>query len=587
MGEETRAGTATSIDELLHLACDLLMGLGAFVVTLTGAVRCVVCASMPPDDGLRRIGVLARNCLAHPSAHDHRLFWNAELSSEADSADRSLACVVAPVWAADTQVGLLGVVDTWLPEPGEDERAGLLALAETLARLALAETEGSEPTGLVSTGLLDGSPRSEPPSVGDAGREDGSDVWRAVLDALPDALVVTAGTGKVTMANAAFCRLTGHHAGDLAGMHLDKLLVPDAFGPDRFAPGAGGSAQHPSTERRLLATAADEHIAVVVRNERVRAPAGVACTVTLVRRAGPSASALGTPIEAVELAAHLDDGVVCLDANGTVVLSNRAADAFYGLPCDRSLVGSTLPLSGSMRTEDGEVVSADQHPALCSLRDGTPYSARIVVGDADADRRHVAVRARPFPVGDAVGVLVVMQDITDMWEERQRLTHFALHDPLTGLANRYLLLEELRRMMQGLARRGGSVTLVFLDLDDFKHINDHHGHDVGDEVLAAVARRLQGAVRADDVVARLGGDEFVIAHAGAEAVPDGDLIVSRLRKVLSAPVRLHGRAFDVGASIGWVSTESDEVDPEALLAKADRAMYRHKRDRSLARHRAS
>jgi diguanylate cyclase (GGDEF)-like protein len=154
---------------------------------------------------------------------------------------------------------------------------------------------------------------------------------------------------------------------------------------------------------------------------------------------------------------------------------------------------------------------------------------------------------------------------------------------LTNLANRYLLLEELRRMLQGLARRGGSVALVFIDLDHFKRINDEYGHDVGDEALTAVARRLVGAVRGDDVVSRLGGDEFVIAHVSTDRQPDGDHMVSRVRKVLSAPFRLRGQAFDVGASIGWVSTDSSDVGPDELLSRADQAMYRHKRDRPLVR----
>jgi diguanylate cyclase (GGDEF)-like protein len=138
-------------------------------------------------------------------------------------------------------------------------------------------------------------------------------------------------------------------------------------------------------------------------------------------------------------------------------------------------------------------------------------------------------------------------------------------------------------MLQGLGRRGGSVALIYMDLDDFKRINDEHGHDMGDQVLGAFARRLRGAVRSDDVVARLGGDEFVIAHATTERPPDGDLVVSRLRKVLSAPFSVRGIAFDVGASIGWVSTDKADVGPDALLARADRAMYLHKRGRADAR----
>lgn len=137
-------------------------------------------------------------------------------------------------------------------------------------------------------------------------------------------------------------------------------------------------------------------------------------------------------------------------------------------------------------------------------------------------------------------------------------------------------------MLQGLARRAGSVALVFLDLDGFKDVNDTYGHEVGDEVLKAVARRLQGAVRSDDVVARLGGDEFVVAHMTSGRTSDGDMVVARIRKVLSAPYRFGGRVFDIGVSAGWVGTTSSETGPEGLLNQADQAMYRDKRNRGTA-----
>ena len=272
-----------------------------------------------------------------------------------------------------------------------------------------------------------------------------------------------------------------------------------------------------------------------------------------------------------------------LDRRGTVVLANRAANVLHGLPPGRSLVGSPLPEATALRTEDGHVVAIDHHPGLMVVQDGIPRTARMTLGDGDESRRLVTVTARPVSGGGVEGALVVLHDTTEEWIEQQRLTHYALHDPLTNLANRYLLLEEIRRMLQGLVRRGGSVALVFIDLDHFKRINDDYGHDVGDEALTAVARRLVGAVRGDDVVARLGGDEFVIAHVSTDRMPDGDLMVSRVRKVLSAPFRLRGQAFDVGASIGWVSTDTADIGPDELLAKADRAMYLHKRDRPLVR----
>jgi diguanylate cyclase (GGDEF)-like protein len=461
VGVTDAAVESGSIDAGLRTALDLCLGIGAFVVSMTGVVRLVVSDAMPPEDGSRRIEVLARNCLSHPAANGHELFWNAEVSTEEGSADRSLACVVMPAWSGDLEVGLLGVVDTWLPEPDGHQRAGLARLAADLAHLLAHGTR--------SGGAAPADPRA----------------------------------------------------------------------PEEVPPGTPDAP-----------------------------PSG--------RRAVPA------HVDAADLLASLDDGIMCLDAEGTVVIANQPADALYGLPPGRTLVGSPLPATSALSTEDGQVLAHDRHPAMLTLGDGVPRDVQVTVGEEGDGQRHVAMSTRPFPIDGRPGVLVVLHDTTAEWLEQQRLTHYALYDPLTGLANRYLLLEELRRMLQGLGRRGGSVTLIYMDLDDFKRINDEHGHDMGDEVLGAFARRLRGAVRSDDVVSRLGGDEFVIAHATA-GHPDGDLVVSRLRKVLTAPFTVRGLVFDVGASIGWVSTERGDVGPDALLARADRAMYRHKRDRAAAR----
>ncbi|MGH9919504.1 MAG: diguanylate cyclase domain-containing protein, partial [Nitrososphaerales archaeon] len=354
---------SVSIDEALQTALDLCLGLGAFVVSMTGVVHRVLSDAMPPEDGWRRIEVLARNCLSHPAAGGRDLFWNAEVSTEAGSADRSLACVVVPIWSLGEEIGLLGVVDTWLPEPDESQRAGLARLAADLARLvgSAGGTRGATPA-VHQPGLTETIPSSTPPAP---------------------------------------------------------------------------------PPRRSDAT--------------VR-------------------------IDAAELIAGFEDGIMCVDTGNTVVLSNRSADAMHGLAPDRTLLGSPLPLTSALSTEDGQALAPDRHPAVLALQDGLPHHANLTIGEEGDGLRHVTVSARPFPIEGRQGALVVLHDTTTEWIEQQRLTQYALYDPLTGLANRYLLAEELRRMLLGLGRRGGSVALIYMDLDLFKRVNDEHGHDMGDEV---------------------------------------------------------------------------------------------------------
>ena len=303
---------------------------------------------------------------------------------------------------------------------------------------------------------------------------------------------------------------------------------------------------------------------------------------TLVRAAdgpsGPARPARDASIE--DLLDDVEDGIVCCNADGVVVLANTAARIMQGLPLDLPMVGLPFPAMTALRTVEGEPLAMEGHPLIRALHTGVPVAGRFVRGGASEQVVHIAISARPLRPGGPEGAIAVLRDVSAELEKQENLEYFALHDPLTGVANRYLLLEELRRMLDGLARRGGFVSLIYLDLDDFKRVNDDYGHEVGDEVLRAIARRLMRAVRGEDVVARIGGDELVMAHVTAGPLSDADTVVARVRKVLSAPYRFGGLVLDVGASVGWVSTSSSAESAETLISQADRAMYGEKRRRA-------
>lgn len=172
--------------------------------------------------------------------------------------------------------------------------------------------------------------------------------------------------------------------------------------------------------------------------------------------------------------------------------------------------------------------------------------------------------------------------LTQLERANQELSVYALHDPLTGLANRRYLVEELARMLAAAQRNGGKVYVAFIDLDGFKQINDQHGHDVGDQFLQSIAGSLRGASRSGDLVSRYGGDEFVVlsstrpedGQSGLEAFAD------RLRSVTRGRFDLPELALDyAGPSIGAVISRAGESDPDALLARADDAMYAVKKAR--------
>ncbi|WP_348672290.1 sensor domain-containing diguanylate cyclase [uncultured Abyssibacter sp.] len=158
----------------------------------------------------------------------------------------------------------------------------------------------------------------------------------------------------------------------------------------------------------------------------------------------------------------------------------------------------------------------------------------------------------------------------------QELSSHVTADPLTGLANRRGMLQELRRMMKHAARENLPVVAAFVDLDDFKQVNDEFGHHVGDAFLIHISRRLIGAVRARDHVSRSGGDEFVVLAIDA----DPARLTERLEEAMTGPFS-HGDVSFVypGASIGVARANPGETDVDKLLREADKAMYRAKRQR--------
>jgi diguanylate cyclase (GGDEF)-like protein len=156
--------------------------------------------------------------------------------------------------------------------------------------------------------------------------------------------------------------------------------------------------------------------------------------------------------------------------------------------------------------------------------------------------------------------------------ERAKLAEQARHDPLTGLPNRTLLFERLQQALAVAMRRGNPVAILFIDLDGFKHVNDRLGHHAGDELLVAVADRLEDAVRRIDTVARLGGDEFVVLCEDLDTDERPIEIANRVIAAIERPIIAGGEELAISASVGVAhSTGADE--PSGLLKRADAAMY--------------
>ncbi|MFB7588594.1 aminotransferase class I/II-fold pyridoxal phosphate-dependent enzyme [Streptomyces sp. NPDC056169] len=170
------------------------------------------------------------------------------------------------------------------------------------------------------------------------------------------------------------------------------------------------------------------------------------------------------------------------------------------------------------------------------------------------------------------GLVLTLRDVTEQRKLERELTHRAFHDSLTGLPNRVLLLERIERALLRGRRESTLTCMLFVDLDDFKVVNDTMGHSVGDELLVAVARRLTSVLRLTDTAARLGGDEFAVLIEGAREPRDAETLAAEIVHTLSQPFHLTDGAVSVSTSVG-IATVLDSAHAEELLGHADLALY--------------
>src|SRR5207248_4582453 len=174
------------------------------------------------------------------------------------------------------------------------------------------------------------------------------------------------------------------------------------------------------------------------------------------------------------------------------------------------------------------------------------------------------------------GIVLNTRDMSERKVLQDQLVHEASHDSLTALANRALFRDRVEKELRQNEVRQAKLTILFLDLDGFKEVNDSLGHAMGDVLLIQVAERLRSCVRPIDTVARLGGDEFAVLVADKSSERDGSVVADRIMRALRDPFKLEGREIYVGASIGIAATDHDVDDADHLLRNADLAMYRAK-----------
>ena len=371
-----------------------------------------------------------------------------------------------------------------------------------------------------------------------------------ILESLPDAVVASAADGRIVFVNSLAEELFGHEREDLLGCPVETLW------PERLR---------------------DRYADVMERAFAIGHP---------LRFTG---EAWGLRRDGSEFIGEMSWGVV--EGTGGPLLLAIGRDISQRHASEKRWRGLATISQHALAGGDPAVLATD---ALELMRTNLPIcgaEVRLATGTVLASTGVLTDEATERSIGSGDELLIAPErELTD--EEmsllhavadvlatalarlrgEERMRHDAVHDPLTGLANRTLLRDRLEQALARSRRKGGASGLLFVDLDNFKQVNDEYGHATGDAVLVELGKRLQRAVRPSDTVARLGGDEFVVV---CEELDEQTAVAlgRRLHQALEQPLVIGGIEHKLSASIGIAL---GQTDPDGLLGNADAAVYRAK-----------
>jgi diguanylate cyclase (GGDEF)-like protein/PAS domain S-box-containing protein len=264
-------------------------------------------------------------------------------------------------------------------------------------------------------------------------------------------------------------------------------------------------------------------------------------------------------------------GITLSDLEGRIIYSNPAEAEIHGYAAEE-LVGKESSLLAPRNLRDPFMpnqlrnLGVVRRESVNVKKNGDEFPVQLT---------SIAVRN---PDGRCLGVVTTCEDIASQKEAERKIHKLAYFDPLTGLPNRGMFLDRFHQALALALREQRKLCLVFLDLDNFKDVNDSHGHDFGDKLLREVAKRLETTMRESDTLARFGGDEFVLLLTSITSQESPALAAQRILSVFSQPVAIDGRQVYSSASVGLAIYPDDGTDAESLFKCADTAMYHAKNE---------
>ncbi len=423
---------------------------------------------------------------------------------------------------------------------------------------------------------------------------------QVILDSSPDGFVITDLDGTLREVNRAYCRMVGREPETLLGMNITDLNIadsPKAIHQRLARLRENGQARYETRHLHSNGHAIDLDVAakyVEIGDQRF--------IYTFYRdvsaRKKAEAELFGEQERALVTLDSIGDGVVTTGVNGDILFMNPVAEHLAGLS-GQQVIGR--PLSEVMQFRDetsGELINAPIQTCVqqnTALRIG---GQTLLVGSDNEKDFSVEVSVSPIhdTSGKPVGVVLVLHDVTELRGLARQLAYQATHDSLTGLINRREFEVRLESVLERVRRDGGKFALCYLDLDQFKVVNDTCGHVAGDELLRQLSHKLDANIRAADTVGRLGGDEFGVLFSDCDFAQVQEVAESLRSVIQNFRFLWQQNIFEIGVSIGVVPITSDSGTLTDILSAADSACYVakeqgrnrvhvfHHEDKALARH---
>jgi diguanylate cyclase (GGDEF)-like protein/PAS domain S-box-containing protein len=405
--------------------------------------------------------------------------------------------------------------------------------------------------------------------------------WPSLLEALPDGTALIDGHGVMHYVNAELAYLTGYTREELVGQNV-QILIPPALRPME---GEARREYARDPDSRIIWN--DRELTVLCKDGTERSvdfalsPLTVndhRWTVGSIRDNSAQRAAEQARIEAEQhFRLAFEDNMapmVFTDLQDCIIAANDAFCSMMGRTRAELIGFDSKPFT---YPDDVGITEASHARFLQDEIRQVRYVKRYL----HSDGRMIVAEVSKSPARDKAGktmyFIISERDITEERMLTAQLSHQALHDPLTGLANRALLDDRLAQAHSRVLRQEGHGALLLLDLDDFKGVNDTYGHLVGDQLLEAVARRLEVVTRTTDTLCRFGGDEFLYLAEAISGPEEAETIAQRVLRSLDEPFAIGGLNLKQRASLGVVAWDSSNAEVSDVLRDADVALYEAKR----------